>query len=120
MHRRIQALGRLKTGEMNKTEAEYDKYLMLLMRAGEVAWYRFESMTFKLAFDTRYTPDFIVMLANGQLEAHEVKGSKRIFEDDAKVKVKVAAEMFPLKFKVVFPIKGSGFSGWEVVDNFSQ
>ena len=35
------ALGRLKAGAMNKTEAGYGQHLELLKRCGEVLWYRF-------------------------------------------------------------------------------
>ena len=106
-------------GEMNKVEAAYADHLESLLKAGEIAWYRFEAWTFKLAPDTRFTPDFIVMLADGMFEAHEVKGGKkkkvngvatgeRTFwiEEDAKLKIKVAAEMMPLRFSIVYPIGG--------------
>ncbi|MDR1660895.1 MAG: hypothetical protein LBR95_00470 [Azoarcus sp.] len=39
------ALGRLKPGQMNKTEAEY----ALRQQAGEVLWYRFEGVKLRLA-----------------------------------------------------------------------
>ncbi|MDR2219740.1 MAG: DUF1064 domain-containing protein [Methylobacillus sp.] len=92
------ALGHLKSGQMNKTEAAYADHLELLRRAGEVLWYRFEGMKLRLADNTFYTPDFAVMLANRQLEAHEVKG---FWRDDARVKIKVAAEMYPFRFIAV-------------------
>ena len=56
-----------------------------------------EPLTFKLARSCRYTPDFIVQLPDGTIEAHEVKihtGSKLLAEDDAKAKIRVAAEKF--------------------------
>lgn len=96
---RMQALGRLKQGEMNKTEAAYAGVLEKRKRAGEIQWYAFEIVTIKLADDTRYTPDFCVLLANGELEFHEVKG---YWQDDSKVKIKVAAAMFPARFWAVF------------------
>jgi len=34
----MQALGRLKTGEMNKSEANYAKHLELRKQAGEILW----------------------------------------------------------------------------------
>lgn len=96
--KRMQALGRLKAGVMNKTEAAYAADLEAQKRSGEIAWYAFEALKFRLADKTFYTPDFIVMLANGQLEAHEVKG---FWQDDARVKIKMAAELFPLQFSAV-------------------
>ena len=89
------ALGRLKTGAMNKTEQAYADYLMHLQRAGDIAWYRFEGVKLRLADNTFYTPDFAVMLSNGQMEMHEVKG---FWQDDARVKIKVAAQMYPFRF----------------------
>lgn len=56
----------------------------------------FEKMTLVLAKRTRYTPDFMVLLSDGNIEFHEVKGSwKAPGQEDSRVKIKVAAEMFP-------------------------
>lgn len=112
--KKLYALGRLKSGERNKTEAAYETFLEEQKQLGEVLWYKFEAMTFKLANDTRYTPDFIVMLSNGEIECREIKGSKAIFMCDAKVKIKVAAEMFPFRFIAVFPIPKKLGGGWRV------
>ena len=113
------AAGRLKAGERNKTEAAYEQHLELRKQVGEVLWYAFEGITFKLAPDTRYTPDFAVLLASGILECHETKGTTTLvrksgqrvraayFQDDAKVKMKVAAAMFPIVFKVVYKVDGN-------------
>jgi len=110
----IQALGRLKVGELNKTEQAYANYLEALKVAGSIIWYKFEGLKFRLADNTFYTPDFAVLLPNGQIEMHEVKGSKGIYTDDAKVKTKVAAEMYPFVFKVCFPrLKREG-GGWNI------
>jgi hypothetical protein len=103
------ALGRLKAGVMNRTEASYGARLELLKGAGEVVWYRFEGLKFRLADSTFYTPDFAVMLADGTLEAHEVKGH---WTDDARVKIKVAAEMYPIRFLAIKKKAG----GWERED----
>ncbi len=113
------ALGRLKTGERNKTEAAYEQHLEVRKKVGEVLWYGFEAITFKLAHDCRYTPDFAVMLSSGVIECHELKGTTTLqrasgarvkapfFRDDAKVKLKVAASIFPFVFKVVYFAAGS-------------
>jgi hypothetical protein len=91
----LYALGRLKTGEMNDTEAAYDQMLNLRLIAGEVAWYKFEALKLRLADNTFYTPDFAVMLSSGMLECHEVKGR---WMDDARVKIKMASAIYPLRF----------------------
>jgi hypothetical protein len=108
------ALGRLKSGAMNKTEAAYATHLELLKHAGEVLWYRFEGVKLRMADKTFYTPDFAVLAADGVMEMREVKG---FWEDDARVKIKVAAEMYPFRFMAVKvnPKKLGG--GWSV-ENF--
>jgi hypothetical protein len=107
------ALGRLKVGERNKTEAAYEAFLEARRRAGEVAWYRFEGVKLRLADDTFYTPDFAVMFSGGSIEMHEVKGNRAIFYPDAKLKVKVASEMYPFRFVVAFPARKDTGVGWD-------
>lgn len=70
-------------------------------------WYKFEGWKFKLADNTFYTPDFAVMLASSELQCHEVKG---FWTDDARVKIKVAADIYPIKFIAVKKSKG----GWAI------
>lgn len=111
MKRSLQALGRLKAGAMNKTEAEYCQLLELRKRAGEIAWYRFEGIKLRLADSTFYSPDFAVMLSSGEMEIHEVKG---FWTDDARVKIKVAAEQYPFRFIAVKPKTKKAGGGWEI------
>ncbi|MBW3512907.1 DUF1064 domain-containing protein [Janthinobacterium sp. NKUCC06_STL] len=110
MARGLQALGRLKVGAMNQTEAAYARTLELRKAAGEVAWYKFEGLKFRLADNTFYTPDFAVQLADGALEAHEVKG---YMMEDANVKIKIAADMYPLRF-VAVQVLSKKAGGWKV------
>lgn len=107
----LQALGRLKAGAMNKTEAAYAAHLEGLKQAGKIAWFRFEGMKFRLADNTFYTPDFAVMLSGGQLECHEVKGH---WQDDARVKIKIVADQYPLKFIAVTAKSKKAGGGWQV------
>ncbi|HDP6950641.1 TPA: DUF1064 domain-containing protein [Escherichia coli] len=111
MRKQIQALGRLKTGQMNKTESAYCQHLEQRKRAGEIAWYRFEGIKLRLADNTFYTPDFAVMLATGEMELHEVKG---FWTDDARVKTKFAADQYPFRRigVTVKPKKAGG--GWNI------
>lgn len=106
------ALGRLKTGEMNRTEAAYDAHLEVLQRAGEILWRKFEGIKLRMAENCFLTVDFAVMRADGVLELHDVKGAKAIFEDDAKVKLKVAAALYPFVFRVAFPKPKREGGGW--------
>lgn len=103
------ALGRLKTGQMNKTEAAYASYLEGLKHAGQVLWYRFEGVKLRLADNTFLTVDFSVLAASGHLEMHEVKG---FMTDDANAKLKIAADAYPFVFKLVRRVKGM----WEVAE----
>lgn len=110
---RLRALGRLKPGERNKTEEAYERHLEALKFAGKVLWFRFEGIKLRLADNTFLSVDFAVMAANGQMEMHDVKGGRAVFQDDAKAKMKIAADNYPFVFKVAFP-KDRKFSGWEV------
>lgn len=105
------ALGRLKVGERNKTEAAYEQYLELQYKAGEILWYRFEGIKLRLADNTFYTPDFFVLRKDGHLECHEVKG---FWKDDARVKIKVAASLYPFAFLAVTQKSKKAAGGWEV------
>lgn len=109
--RRVFALGRLKTGQMNKTEAAYAAHLSELQTAGGILWHKFEGLKLRLADNTFYTPDFAVMKLNGEIELHEVKG---FWQDDARAKIKIAADMYPFRFIAlkVRPKKDGG--GWAV------
>lgn len=111
MRKKLQVLGRLKAGAMNKTEQAYANQLEMRLRAGEIAWYRFEGIKLRLADKTFYTPDFAVMQANGELELHEVKG---FWTDDARVKTKVAADQYPIRIIAVSARKASAGGGWEI------
>lgn len=114
---RMQALGRKAPGEMNKTEARYAERLEQRKLVGEVLWYAFEAVTLKLAHDTRLTVDFFVMLADGSLQAHDVKGSNRtgVYQDDARVKMQVAARMFPWPFFIAVPRGRTGHE-WDIAE----
>ena len=95
-----------KNGEMNKTEAAYAAYLDSLKKDGVIADYRFEAVKLRLAEKTFYTPDFMVLMPDFSFEMHEVKG---FWEDDARVKIKVAAAQFPFKFVAIRKTK----NGWD-------
>lgn len=105
------ALGRLKTGQMNKTESAYASHLELCRAVGEILWYRFEGVKLRLADNTFYTADFSVMASDSVLELHEVKGH---WEDDARVKIKVAADQYPFRFKAVKVLAKKYGGGWSV------
>lgn len=98
-------------GQMNGLETRYSQVLESQKLSGQIVEWWYECFTFKLAHDTRYTPDFVVMLPDGILEAHECKG---FFEDHAKVKVKVAASKFPFVFRIVRAKAKKEGGGWDI------
>lgn len=101
-------------GQMNKTEEEYANMLHLRTLAGEIIKWEFESVTLKLAKDCRYTPDFAVWLANGEMEMIDTKGSGPI-DEKSRVKLKCAAEKFPM-FHFAIERKLSRGAGWQRED----
>jgi len=107
------ALGRLKPGTMNKTEAAYAGYLDTLKSLGDVLWWKFEGVKLRLADNTFLTMDFSVMNGAYEFEQHDVKGSFEMIEDDAWAKVKIASSIYPFRFFVVAPVDRK-FSAWKV------
>lgn len=98
---------------MNGTESKYASRLEILRRAGEIRSWAFEQVKIRLADKTFYTPDFLVVTNDGTIEFHETKG---FWEDDARVKIKVAAEVFPARFLAARWIKGQ----WEIENFFDE
>jgi len=111
MNKNIQALGSMKSGKMNNTEKAYAQHLEIQKREGEINYYSFDGIHLRLADNTFYKPDFLVMRADGQLEIHEVKG---FWTDDALVKIKVAADKFPFKFIAVMKQTKKNGGGWDI------
>lgn len=107
-----------KNGEMNTYEREYaEQVLDKQQQVGEITTYWFERFTLKIADDCRYTCDFLVQFPDGTLEFREVKGH---WEDDALVKIKVAAEMFPIfSFIAIQRLTKKAGGGWKI-RNFSE
>jgi len=101
----------MSTDEMrlNKTERAF----LVWLRAVAPSYVHIQDITLKLADDCRYTPDFSVNdPARGCRTFYEVKG---FWRDDAKVKIKVAARLFPeFRFVVVQKKLGGGWAFSEV------
>lgn len=87
------ALIRLPHGaDMNGNETLYSETLDMERSAGNLhAWY-FQRVTLRLGPDLRYTPDFMLIAADGAITFVEVKGFER---EDARDKFKMAAELHP-------------------------
>lgn len=110
---RYRALGRLKPGEMNKTEQAYREYLEGEKHAGRVLAYWFEGVTLKLGPDCRFTADFLVLFADRELELVDVKGARAVATDDSRVKARVAAGNFPFRVRAAYPRKKADGGGFE-------
>jgi len=101
--------GRLKPGDMNKTETRYADRLEAMLHAHEIRWWRFEGLKFRLSDGAWYTPDFNVLTANGDVECHEVKGH---WEEAARVRIKVAADQYPFRFVACTEKRKKDGGGW--------
>ncbi len=82
---------KLPPAEGNKTEQAFGLWLLSGVQRGEYLWYAYEPWKLRLAKKTWYTPDFVALDEDGMLVVYEVKG---FWRDDARVKIKVAAEMY--------------------------
>lgn len=88
---------------LNKLEQSFKEYLGVNL--GPLVPILDQCITLKIANGCRYTPDFIARGQMGRLGAYEVKGFMR---DDAAVKLKVAASLYPwIKFHLVSRKKGA-------------
>jgi hypothetical protein len=114
-HQRWQALGRLPVGTLNKTETEYAALLEQKKQAGEIFDYKPHAMRVRLADNTFYEVDFLVVSADMGLEIHEVKGG--FTSDKGQLKIKLCAETLPW-FRMVKAEKLSKKQGggWKLTD----
>ena len=127
--RRIFARANVSTDErgMNKTEAAYAQHLEWSRTVGKIHQWWFEAAKLRIGPPGGrcwYTPDFMVVAENGEVEFHESKGFKRrangepgcYIEEDARVKIKAAAALYPYHFVLVYklPLKDGG--GWQRED----
>ena len=96
-------------GTMNKLEQEYAQYLERQARTGAIVSWRYEAIKLKLAANTFLTPDFFVVNNVGEIEFHETKG---YMQEDANIKIKVAASMYPFRFVVIYKQTKKGGGGF--------
>ena len=94
----------------NKLEAKFGRYLDELKHRGDIKGYKFESVKLRLAKRTWYTPDYHAIRSDDAHILYECKGN--FWRDDARVKIKVAAEMYPhFRFIAVRWVGKAG--GWD-------
>lgn len=107
----VASVGRTARGVMNKLEARYCSEVLDVRKSlGEVAAYWYESVKLRLAEGAWFTVDFFVMLPDGRLEAHEVKGHWR---EASRARIKVAAELYPFRFVSARKLKKSEGGSWK-------
>lgn len=99
---------RRQIGDMNGLENKYAHWLEGERLAGRIHAWKFEPLGLRLAERCTYNPDFLVIYPDGRTEIHEVKGH---WEDDALVKIKVAAESFPWWYFKAVQLRGGQ---WQV------
>lgn len=92
---------------MNKTEARYQEMLEERRVLGTIAHHAYQLLTVRLGDDLRYTPDFVVILPDGVIELHEVKGG--FVRDDARVKLLATAAQLPFVCKLAQFTKSDGW-----------
>ena len=92
---------------LNKTEQAFYEYLSARHEKPHS-----QAITFKIANGCRYTPDFAVFGGDGEIVCYEVKGFMR---DDAAVKLKVAASLYPhVAFHIVTSKPKKAGGGWDI------
>lgn len=92
---------------MNKTEAAYSELLESKRLGGEIAGWWYEPVNLRIGVKCFYRPDFMVMQSDGAIEFHECKaawGNKAGWQDDARVKVRAVAALFPM-FKFIAAVR---------------
>ena len=98
---------------MNRTERRYAVEVLEVERhAGHVAWWGFERIKMKLADRCWLTIDFAVVDSHDRLTLVDVKGRKGrtwYAKEDARIKLRVAAEAFPIPVFVAWPLQGAGW-----------
>lgn len=96
-------------GVPNGLESAYAQYLEGLLYTGEIVLWMFERVRLTLAQKATYLPDFFVVRADGSAEFHETKG---FWRDDARAKIKIAAQEFPC-FGFVAVQRNKDTGAWE-------
>jgi hypothetical protein len=96
---------------MNKTEQRRARELEAKKRAGLIRDFKFHGLRLEIAPGLTYTPDFYVEENDGSITLEEVKGH---WEEDARVKIKAAAEAFPpFRFVALTPAPMGEGGGWK-------
>jgi hypothetical protein len=118
INKKVKAIGKKIPKGMNELEKSYSLELEYRKIHKVILDFKFEKIKLKLADGTYYIPDFMVVNTDGTIHFHEVKGTWKgqkhaHWEDDARVKIKVAAQMFP-EFKFIAVSKRQENGQWHI------
>jgi hypothetical protein len=97
---------------MNKTEVKYAQHLQREKEAGRISAFWFEAWKIRIADNCTWLPDFVVIDSDGMIEWHDTKAwwkkaNKLGITDDAVVKMKAVAEIYPqVKVAATWEIDG--------------
>lgn len=91
---RFQAIGRAPKSALNKTEQAYADLLDQAKLRGEIVWWKAHPFNVRLANNTFYQIDFLVMTGDMRLEIHETKGEYTT--EKGQMKIKLCAEVLPI------------------------
>jgi hypothetical protein len=99
----------------NRWETEYERDILWpLFKSGDIVGYHYEGVKLRLADGAIYTPDYFVVYRD-HFELHEVKG---FWREAARVRIKVAAGLFPyFRFRAVTKAKRGNGWAYEEMSN---
>ena len=104
------------SGKMNKWEEAFAERLEMYRLEGSIIDWKYESIRFRLAANTTYTPDFMVITTDA-IEFIEIKGQRH---STGMAKFKICSEMYPWAlWKMVEKTK----QGWKTImgdSNYSE
>jgi hypothetical protein len=110
---RFQALGRLPKDQMNGTERAYADLLAIEKAAGRILDWKFHPMNVRLAGNTFYEVDFLVLDADCKISIREIKGTYTT--DKGQMKIKLCAEAMPwFQFLKITKTPKKMGGGWKV------
>lgn len=104
------AAGERHRRKMNRLESAYAQYIELERLAGVWQWWAYEPLKLRLASGAYYKPDFALVDLTGRLVLHETKG---FWREAARVRIKVAAELYPhFRFVAVTRQRAKAGGNW--------
>jgi hypothetical protein len=104
---------RPESGVMNRLELAYSLELEARKQVGEVLRWEYVPERLRLADRTFYTPDFRVQMPDGTIEFHETKG---FTQDAGLLRIKLAAELHPYRFRLVKQRPKRDGGGWDITE----